>query len=521
VNDESRLKNSVKNTIYGLISQFVTLILSFAVRTFFIRYLDKEYLGVNGLFSNILTIISLSELGFGTAMVYSMYKPLANKNTKKLQALMNVYAKVYTIIGIIVAIIGVGIIPFMDYIIKEKLEINHLTVIYLMFLANSVLSYFWGYKRSILSADQKEYICSQYRYIFTTVKSVLEICILVLTKNFILYLLVQILMTLAENIFISHKVDKLYPFLKEKNNEKLQESEMKRIKEDVKALCLTKFGHVMLNGTDNIIISSFVGVAWVGLLSNYTLITGAIVMILSQISSGITGSIGNYIAKENKKNQYNLFKVVDFTNFWIYGFSTVALIILLNPFIELWIGKEYVLNEITIIVLSVNFLINGIMTSLWTFRSTMGLFIQGKYRPIIAAILNILISIILAKYLGIVGVLLGTTISRVFVNLWFDSYIIYKYGFEKKVKSYYMTYVFRFILIALISSAIYFVQYIIFHNCNEIFSFIMLILICMILPNCIFVLIYRNKLEFKFIRDTVNSIFGNLILDKGSKIKGD
>lgn len=509
---KSRVNNSIKNMASGLFSQLISVILSFVVRTVFIKYLSEDYLGINGLFTNILTVLSLAELGFGTAMVYSMYKPLAENDVEKLKSLMKLYKKVYLWIGIVVAICGISIIPFMDYLIKDKPDVDNLTLIYLMFLVNSVFSYFYAYKRSILSADQKQYVISQYRYIFIVIKSVFQISILIILNDFIIYLGIQIVMTLLENIFLSQKVDRLYPFLKEKNIEKLPTGEMKKIVEDVKALMISKFGSVILNGTDNIIISKYVGVAAVGLLSNYTLITGALVMVLSQVSSAITGSIGNYVAKENKDSQYKLFKTVDFCMFWIYGFATICLIVLLNPFIELWIGKKYILNESTIIVLSVNFLISGIMTSLWTFRSTMGLFVQGKYRAIIVAGLNIVVSIVLAKELGIVGVLLGTTISRVLVNLWYDPYIIFREGFNKDVKSYYISYILRSILIAVVCGIVYLFKYFIFRNgINEI-RFIGLMFVVSIIPNIIFILIYYNRPEFKYIKNILNNIVVKLKL---------
>lgn len=507
--NESRVRKSIVNMINGLISQGLSLVFSFAVRTVFIKYLNEDYLGINGLFTNILTMLSLAELGFGTAVVYSMYKPLANNEISKLQALMKLYAKVYTYIGIVIAILGVSIIPFMDYIIKDPPNVEHLIYIYFLFLVNSVVSYFFAYKRSILSADQKEYICSQYKYIFTALKSVLQILTLVVTGNFILYLYVQLFVTITENIFISIKVNKMYPFLKEKNNNKLNKHELTGIKNDVKALVMTKFGHVILNGTDNIIISSFLGVSWVGKLSNYTLITGSLVTILSQITSAITASIGNFIAKEHADRHYKLFKMIDFINFWIYGFCTVCLTILLNPFISLWIGPSYILNQHTIIVLSINFLISGIMTSLWMFRSTMGLFVQGQYRHIITAVVNIIFSIILAKIMGLVGVLFGTTISRVAITLWYDPYIIYKHGFKKGVKTYYLAYLYRAILLFCICLIINVLSGILRLNTNTVSSFIALSILCLIIPNIIFVIIFSKAEEFRGLRNLLHDFLIN------------
>lgn len=506
MNNASRVHNSKRNLVHGLVSQVITLILNFIVRTFFVKYLSVVYLGVNGLFANILTVLSLAELGFGTAMVYSMYKPLANNDNKKIQALINLYAKVYAIIGIIVAIMGFSLIPFMDYIILDQPNISNLTLIYLLYLINSVSSYFFAYKKSVLIADQKAYINSQYRYIFSIIRALLQIGILIIYKSFIIYLVIQVLATIAENIFVSHKVNRMYPFLKGKNSEKLSDGELKRIKEDVKALILSNIGRVALDGTDNIIISAKVGVQWVGLLSNYTLVTGSLIMIISQVTAAITGSLGNFIAKEKTERSYELFKKIDFMNYWLYGFSTVCFVILINPFITLWLGDNFTLSWITIIVIGSNFLIDGLLNSLWTFRTTMGLFIQGKYRPIIAALINIIFSLILSQYLGLIGVLLGTTVSKVLVNAWFDPYIIFKHGFKESPKKYYIRYLTRVLLLVIITTIIYIISSFLMSNGITISEFILMAIICGFVSNLTFVLLYYKTPEFKYLLSILRGI---------------
>lgn len=506
MSNNSRIQSSLKNISNGLISQIISLVASFAVRTVFIKYLNEEYLGVNGLFTNILSILSLAELGFGSAIVYSMYKPLAENNNKKLQAIMNLYKKVYTYIGIIVGLIGMSIIPFMDYIIKNKPNVDNLILIYIMYLLNSVCSYFIAYKRSILTADQREYISLQYRYIFMLIKSIGQIVVLSIFKSFIFYLTIQIICTILENLFITNKINKIYPFLNEKNNEKLSKNEIQRIRKDVEALIISRFGSVMLNGTDNIIISSFVGIKWVGLLSNYNLVIGSVDMLVSQIIYGLTGSIGNFIAEKDQKERINLFKQVDLLGFWLYAMSSICLSILLNPFIELWIGNDYVIKQSTIDVLAINFFINGISALLWLFKSTSGLFTKGKYRPLISALLNIVISIILSKYIGLIGVLLGTTISRLLTNILIDPHVIYKYSFKESAKDYYISYMFRTILLICIYLCIDFVKFNIFINGVTISGFILLMILCMIFINFILFLVYKKSKEFKYIYNILKII---------------
>lgn len=507
---KSRINNSIRNFAFALLCQAISLIMNFIVRTVFVRMLGSEYLGVNGLYANVLAVLSLAEMGFGSAMVYSMYKPLAERDEQKLRMLMNLYAKVYRYIGCIVALLGLALVPFLDYIIKDKPNIPYLTGIYLLFLMDSVFSYFFAYKRSVLNADQKAYICSQYHYIFVVICSVIQISVLLLIRSYIVYLIAKIISTVLENIFIARKVDRMYPYLQRRTNEKLPQEDLARIKKDVSALVLSRVSHVSLNGTDNIIISTIVGVKWVGFLSNYTLISGSVTMIISQIGSALTGSLGNYIAKEKQSDYYGMFRNLDFMNFWIYGFCTICLAALLNPFIELWLGKEYLLSTAVVVVFCINFLIEGLLQTLWTFRTTMGLFTQGKFRPLFAAVINIIVSVLLARYLGVLGVLLGTTVSRLFVNAWYDPYIIFKCGLHHSVRSYYFTYMKRILMLAAIYIMIRLFFHIVLKGVITPLSFILLMIATIITPNLVFLLCYYKTSEFQYFWTLLKERIGNL-----------
>lgn len=499
MNIESRTKNSIKNLLTGIVGQVVTVLLSFINRSVFVYFLGVEYLGVNGLFTNILTILSLAELGVGSAIVYSMYKPIAENDKNTLKALMNLYSKIYIIIGIVIAVAGVAITPFLDLVIKHRPNVNNLVLIYLMFLTNTVISYFFSYKRSIITADQRDYICLIYRFVFNLIKVILQIIILIITRNFILFLTIQILCTLGENIAISMKANKLYPFLNSRDNIKLDKKFKSNIFKNIKALMIYRVCATMLDGTDNIIISSFVGVMWVGLLSNYTLIIGSISLVLTQIIGSVTASIGNIISSESSEKQEEIFNVVFFVSFLLYGFSSVCLIILINPFISLWIGERYNLSQLTVVIIVLNFYIYGMQNAVWTYRSAMGLFIYGKFRPLISGIMNIIISIVLAKYCGILGVLLGTTITRLVTNVWYDPIIIFRYGFKKSVISYYIKYLQYFC--AFISSLIitWQISYII--NGTGMVNFIVLLIVSCLIPSILFTLVFKKSKEFKYLKD--------------------
>ncbi|MFR8063988.1 hypothetical protein [Thomasclavelia spiroformis] len=503
MNYQSRIINTLRNSIYGIIAQGVLIFLNFLTRTVFLKFLSTEYLGVNGLFSNVLSMLSLVELGIGTAIVYSMYKPIAENNKREISALMSFYKKAYHYIGIVVTILGLLLVPFLDLIVKNKNNIQNLEVIYLLFLFNTSLTYFYAYKRSIISADQKEYILSKYRMYFSFLKAFLQIAVLFLTKNFIIYVFVQIFCTFLENFFISRKADKMYSYLKEYKNEKIAPEKVKKIKDDVKSLTIYKISGTMLDGTDNIIISSFLDIGLVGLLSNYTLIVNSINMLLTQVVTSVTASVGNFIVKEDNDRCEELLHNLTFVQFIFYGFSFVSLACLLNPFITLWIGKKYLFDLLVVFIIALNFFISGILSTIWTFRTTMGLFKYGKYRPIFTAILNLVISVILANEIGILGVLLGTTISRVCTNVWFDPYIVYKHGLHKKFYGY-LRKLIVYIIVCILD--IILINYIIAFFGDGLVYFVLSIIVTVIVffVSCLF--FYKTN-EFKYLLSIVRRNF--------------
>ena len=299
--NNSRTKNSIINSIYAFTSQILTIVLSFVVRTVFIKVLNAEYLGLNGLFSNIITMLSLADLGIGIAIPYTLYKPLSENNHEKINILMKAYSKIYIFIGVTIFTIGLAFTPLIKYIIKDMPNIPNINLIYILFIINSSISYFCIYKKMLIDSDQKSYIPKRIIFNMTILKSIFEIIILIFTKNYILYLLISIFVTLLQNILISRKCDKLYPYITQKTNKKIEKSDVLDLKKNISALVIYRVGIVALNGTDNIIISKFISVVMVGIYSNYLLIVNSIYGIISQIFDAITASIGNLVVSTNDK----------------------------------------------------------------------------------------------------------------------------------------------------------------------------------------------------------------------------
>jgi len=421
MNLKSRTANSIRNILTGFIGQALVLGVGFINRIVFIRCLTAEYLGINGLFTNILSMLSLAELGIGTAIVYALYKPLAEHNEEKISALMQFYKKAYNFIGCVVGIVGLFLIPFLTKLIGEAPEIQeNLYVIYLFYLFNTVISYFFTYKSSILIADQKNYIVTITNSVIVIGQCILQSIILIVTRNYILYLVCQAIGTIVYNLFISRISDKQYPFLKQRKNKKLDEKDKKNLFINIKALVITKVGGILVNSTDNIIITALRGIELTGLNSNYTLLTNTLNSILTVVFNGMTASIGNANAIEKKENRIKLFKSINLLNFWLYGWCSISFIVLSNEIVRLCFGEHYLLPMSVVIIMAVNFYTVGMQNAVWTFFNTMGLFNHGKYLVLVTGSVNIFLSIYLGKIWGLFGILVATFISRLVTNIWYS-----------------------------------------------------------------------------------------------------
>ncbi|MGE5627281.1 MAG: lipopolysaccharide biosynthesis protein [Solirubrobacterales bacterium] len=490
-----RTKNSIKNVMVALIGQLVNVLSAFVCRTVFIYVLGAEYLGVNGLFSNILSMLSLAELGVGSAIIYNMYGVLAVRDEEKLKSLTAFYAKAYKVIALVVALCGIGLMPFLGTIIGDTPNIANIKSIYLLFLLNSVISYFFSYKASILMADQKNYIVVIRQQAFKIIQTVIQIFILFASKSYILYLVVQIVCGLASNIIISIKANSIYPYLKEKDIKPLDLNEKKNIYKYVRAAMYHKIGDVVVNSTDNILISHYVGVFWVGLYSNYILILQMLNAFISQVFKAITGSVGNLNALESKEKSYEVYNKIFFLNFWIYGFCSVCLWNLFNPFIMMWLGTRYLLDARIVLLIVINFFIAGMRQCNLTYSDTLGLFWNDRYKPLFESIINLVVSIILLQKIGMVGVLLGTLISTLTTSFWIEPFVLFKYGFEKKTWVYFRLYS-KYVIVTLSAGVL--TAFACYHISGySLSAFLLRLLISVFLTNIVFYAYTRNMVEYK------------------------
>lgn len=499
---KSRTMYTTLNIISGCMGQLAQTLFNFINRMVFARCLSKEYLGINGLFVDILSALSLAELGIGTAIVYELYSTLAKNNEEKTKALMDFYKKVYRVIGICVGCIGLVLIPFLPYFIAEPPKIKEsIYVIYLFYLVNTVVSYFYTYKRSIIIADQKNYIVTTVQILSRIAQDIIQILILVLTKNFILYLICQIIMTITYNVVISRIADKMYPIIKDKNAVKLDKTDKKDLIINIKALMIRKIGGVLVSSTDNIIISSVLGLVQTGLVSNYNLLSTTLNSILGQVFNGVTASIGNVNALESKKKKIDMFYIVNFVNFWLYGWCAVSYAVVSNDIIKVVFGADYLIQGGVCLVVALNLYTYGMQNAIWTYRNTLGLFENGKYLALFTGIINVVLSIILGKIYGVTGILFATFLARLVTNIWYDPYSIFKYGFDEKVKSYFIRYGIMFLVVTITYTLTYLCCLPIQNVVDNMYVVLIYkLLVCIFIPNIIFVIVYRKNKDFVYLK---------------------
>lgn len=500
---KSRLEYSILNSSISMFIYILRLLIQFVARSFFIHYLGAEYLGLNGLFSNILSFLSLAELGIGTSIVFSLYKPLAENDEKHIVSLMRLYKKAYEMIGIAIGIIGLIIIPLLPFIIKDSnnIEMTNVYLYYILFLMNSVVSYFFTYKRSLIIADQKNYLVALNDFVFLFVLNVIQIICLYLFKNFTIFLVTQIVFTLIGNISISIITDRKYPFLKKVSPDKIEPELKQEIKKNVIGNMSSKLGGVIVMGTDNILISGFVGLTAVGIYSNYSLIIVSIQNLCKQITNSITASLGNFAISGERERAFDLFKRHLFVNHSLIYFSSIILLIVINPFISIWIGSEYVLSDVTIFLIIFNYVIQVYRNTNFIFIESFGLYWEQRYKPVIEAMMNLVLSLIflMGFDLGINGVLLGTIFSSLGFVVWYEGFVIFKNALNRPFKSFVVLFV-RYILELLCSGLIVKkIMMIFFSRNNGVLFLIFEVFITGLISLIIYIFLYRKRTEFQFV----------------------
>ena len=508
-----RTKQSIKNAGFSMGSQILQQILRILVRIVFIRKIGQEYLGLNSVFTELLTALQLVELGIGPAMAYSLYKPLAENNTEKVKSLMNLFKKAYRIIGTIILLGGIAFTPFYGFFINEIPDIPNLNLIYIMFVFDTAISYFYSYYRILLVSDQKKYLDTTIQTSVITVISLVQMGVIAVTKNYELYLAIQVIGTIATNFIASKVALKQYPYLKEKEVKKIDDLTYGEIKKNVFAMVFHKVGSIVRDATDNLFISKYIGLAISGVYSNYSMITKALTTMITQVFGAVLSSVGNLHITADDKAQKEVFYNINYINFWIASFCACCFGILAEPFILIIADESYVLDIFIVILVTVRFYLDIMRKTPWMFCEAAGIYWNGRSKPLLEAGVNLIVSFVLVKMIGMPGIFIGTVVTIILVDLTIEPYLAFKYVLKGGLAKYYTKYGLYLIIFAAMFGGTYFVCSLI--QGTGISAFIIKAITTLILTNAIFVVFTFKTKEFHYAFGLIKKYSSKILKRKG------
>lgn len=496
-----RIQKAGKNIIFGYISNLVILLVNFIQRTVFIYVLGRTFSGVNETYTSVLSVLSLAELGIGTALNYSLYKPVAERDIEKIKSYMRFYKKAYLTIAGVIAAAGIAISPFLKLFLKNpgNLTVKELTLYYYLFLFNTVISYFVAYKYSLSNAEQKNYIQTNIATLTKIAAATVQITVLLLFRNFLFYLLAQSVVEFLQKIFVTLYMNRLYPYLRDKDVKKLTPQETRIVASKTKALICHKVGDVARLQTDTLVISSFVNVDTSAVVGNYLYIITYVGNFVNIIFDSVISGFGNVVATESKERQYLLFKVYRFFACWLFGFGAVGFFHLLTPFIGgIWLRDDgWTLPQMTVTLLVTDFYLKGGRTVLLNFKIASGLFEQDRFLPLVQGAVNLVVSIALVQKIGVTGVYVGTLVSGILANL-IRPGIIYRACFDKKAGAYFkdsLKYIGVILAVGAVAAPI---RHMIMGEVT-IFTFALMVIVITLLYNLVFLAVFHRTEEFSYL----------------------
>ncbi len=502
----NRKKNATRNIIFGTCLKLYQIVVPFLMRTIMIYFMGVQYLGLNSLFTSVLQVLNLAELGVGSAMVYSMYKPVAEHDNNTICALMGLYRKYYRIIGMVVLAAGCVIIPFVPHLIKSDVpEGINIYVLYVMNLLATVFTYWlYAYKNSILQAYQRNDIVSKVTIITDTIKYILQIFTIVFLKNYYMYVLVLILLQIASNIITAAVVTRMYPEYRCKGS--LPKEEVAQINSRIRDLFTSKIGAVIVNSADTVVISAFLGLTVLAIYQNYFFIISSVIAFIAVVFNSCTAGIGNSIIVETKEKNYNDFKKFTFLIAWIAGFCTVCIVCLMQPFMNIWMNgnEKLMLGMSEVVCFCIYFFVYEIQQLLLTYKDAAGMWHEDKYRPLVTALTNLALNIIMVQFFGLYGVLLSTVISIIFIGMPWLFYNLFTVLFKRNAAKYVIRVVYYTVITIVISIITYTVCSLV--PFTGIAELIVKLIICIIVPNLLFFATLFKFEEFGQVKALVKGI---------------
>ena len=506
--DSSKVKYVKRNIVQGTINKIITLMFPFAIRSIIIWKLGIEYVGLNSLFSSVLQVLSLAELGVGSAVVFSMYEPIVNNNSKVICALLYFYRKVYRIIGTIILAIGIVLIPSLKYLIAGDIPANiNIYILYIIYLFNTIISYYISaYKQSLLLANQRFDVEMKISTMVYVCMYTVQITSLLFLHNYYWYIIWLPMATVMLNIVRSYTVERMYPAYKADGiiEPVIKQSLYKR----VLGLMLTRICQVCRNSFDSIIISAYLGLTILGKYQNYYYIMNTLIGFLAIISSSVVASIGNNIVTKTIEDNYKQFNAFFFGYNWIASWCTVCLLCLYQPFMKLWLGEANMFPFLLVILMCIYFYSLKMGDVVAIYKEAAGIYWEDKLRPVVESLVNLLLNILLVKYAGVYGVLLSTIISIVFINIPWSAHIFFKVYFKTESRVYLKKICRQAFLLLIVGIVTYLACLLIpDYGC---LMFLFKCVICLFAPNLIYWIIYCSTSEFIMIKNLIfRKIGGN------------
>ena len=466
------------------------------MRTVIINYLGVQYVGLNSLFSSILSVLNLAELGVGSAMVYCMYRPIASDNENEICALMKLYRNYYRLIGFVVAILGLLLLPFLPkFVTGEVPDGLNLYTLYILNLITTVLSYWlFAYKNCLLNAHQRIDVISKVNLVVFTIQYVLQFISVCFYKNYYLFFIISLICQILTNIITAIIVSYIYPHYKPMG--KLRSDNVNKINKRIKDLFTAKIGGVVLNSADSIVISSFMGLAVLAVYQNYFYIINAIITTISIVFNSCTAGIGNSLIVESKEKNFNDLSKFTLLIVWITGFSVCCLLCLFQPFINLWLGEDFLLDYNVVVCLCIYFYVYEINQLFNLYKDAAGLWHEDRFRPLITSVVNVVLNVWLVNYLGIYGVIFSTVVATLFVGMPWLVHNLFFVIFEKDYIFSYLKKLIYYTIVVIISCFCSISVCCIIDINNNIYELIIRTFICIIIPNLMFFLCFKNKKEF-------------------------
>ena len=488
----SRTEYSARNAAVGMAAKVLSILFGYVTRIVFVRMFASELVGVNGLLHNALFAFSLPMLGIDTALVYAMYAPVARGDLARQRALLRLYRRVYLVFSALIAAAGAALYPFLPMLAGQSVE--GLGAIYALFLAAVVCSYFWAAPGLVFLVNQRNYVNELLLAGGLLTQNILQIAALLLTRNYYLFLALNGFCTLGRNLLTTRKCRREYPQLFAPDAPRLPAEDRRGILRDIRAMLVHKIGTVIINSTDNLLLTAMFSLTAVAKYANYYLILGSAEEVLRRGIAGITASVGNVGVTEDSGFVGRIFRVSVFAAFWVYATAASVLFSILRGFIALSFGADYVLPASLTAVICLNLYLNGMRNATLVFRDALGLFRYDRWKTVVEALVNLGASILLARWLGMVGVFLGTTVSIVLISLWVEPLILYK----KYLKTPILPYFARFALYLLSAAAAAALTWLLCRPMPDGALGVLLRLpVCLTAPTALLALLWHRSEEFR------------------------